>query len=105
MDRFLAVHLHLRYQELVTHKRVVAMVITIWVTSALLPAIFATPWLSRYISFMFVACDGTLCRCYGTAELQDIIGRKTTYELRYHGRWILPKNAKNIFFAFRIEKT
>ena len=25
--------------------------------------------------------------------------------LRYHGRWILPKNAKNIFFAFRIEKT
>ena len=22
-----------------------------------------------------------------------------------HGRWILPKNAKNIFFAFRIEKT
>ena len=25
--------------------------------------------------------------------------------LRYHGRWILPKNAKIIFFAFRIEKT
>ena len=26
-DRFLAIHLHLRYQELVTHKRVVAVVI------------------------------------------------------------------------------
>ena len=30
IDRFLAIHLHLRYQELVTHKRVVALVITIW---------------------------------------------------------------------------
>ena len=32
-DRFLAIHLHLRYQELVTHKRVVAVVISIWVLS------------------------------------------------------------------------
>ena len=30
VDRCLAVHLHLRYQELVTHKRVVAVVISIW---------------------------------------------------------------------------
>jgi len=35
-DRFLAIHLHLRYQELVTHKRVVAVVISIWLFSALL---------------------------------------------------------------------
>ena len=34
MDRFLAIHLHLRYQELVTHKRVAAVVILIWVFSA-----------------------------------------------------------------------
>ena len=33
VDRFLAIHLHLRYQELVTHKRVVAVVISIWVSS------------------------------------------------------------------------
>ena len=32
-DRFLAIHLHLRYQELVTHNRVVATVIAIWVFS------------------------------------------------------------------------
>ncbi|XP_078348527.1 adenosine receptor A3-like [Oculina patagonica] len=32
-DRFLAIHLHLRYQELVTHKRVVAVVVSIWVLS------------------------------------------------------------------------
>ena len=35
-DRFLAIHLHLRYQELVTHKRVVAVVIFIWILSAIL---------------------------------------------------------------------
>ena len=35
-DRFLAIHLHLRYQELVTHKRVVAVVISMWVFSAVL---------------------------------------------------------------------
>ena len=33
VDRFLAIHLHLRYQELVTYKRVVAVVISIWVLS------------------------------------------------------------------------
>ena len=31
VDRFLAIHLHLRYQELVTHRRVVAVVISVWV--------------------------------------------------------------------------
>ena len=34
VDRFLAVHLHLRYQELVSYKRVVAVVISIWLVSA-----------------------------------------------------------------------
>ena len=34
VDRFLAIHLHLRYQEFVTHKRVVAVVISIMVLSS-----------------------------------------------------------------------
>ena len=37
VDRFLAIHLHLRYQELVTHRGVVAVVISIWLLSAFLP--------------------------------------------------------------------
>ena len=37
VDRFLAIHLHLRYQELVTHKRVVAVVIPNWALSVFLP--------------------------------------------------------------------
>ena len=48
VDRFLAIHLHLRYQELVTHKRVVAVVIVIWVLSVLLSLI--TLWVTIYIS-------------------------------------------------------
>ena len=35
VDRFLAIHLHLRYQQLVTHKRVVAVVISVWTLSVL----------------------------------------------------------------------
>ncbi|XP_027041017.1 adenosine receptor A3-like [Pocillopora damicornis] len=34
VDRFLAIHLHLRYKELVTHRRVVAVVVSIWLFSA-----------------------------------------------------------------------
>ena len=36
VDRFLAVRLHLRYQELVTHKRVIAAVILKWLFSAVI---------------------------------------------------------------------
>ncbi|XP_078346892.1 adenosine receptor A2b-like [Oculina patagonica] len=36
VDRFLAIHLHLRYKQLVTHNRVVAVVISIWVLSVFL---------------------------------------------------------------------
>ena len=35
VERFLAIHLHLRYQELVTHKRVIVVVISIWILSVL----------------------------------------------------------------------
>ena len=35
-DRFLALHLHLRYQELLTHKRVITVVISIWIIRAIL---------------------------------------------------------------------
>ena len=38
-DRFLAIYLHLRYQELVTYQRVAAVVVSIWVISALISLI------------------------------------------------------------------
>ena len=39
VDRFLAVHFYLRYQELVTHKRVIGVVISMWLLSAILSLI------------------------------------------------------------------
>jgi len=58
-DRFLAVLLHLRYQELVTHKRVVAVVISIWVFSACISLFY---WLaSPDISYVALALIGVVC--------------------------------------------
>ncbi|XP_078348526.1 melanocortin receptor 5-like [Oculina patagonica] len=59
VDRFLAIHLHLRYQELVTHKRVVAVVISIWVFSLFLPLIFW--WSSKEITNVVIIIISGLC--------------------------------------------
>ena len=58
-DRFLAVHLHLRYQELVTHKRVVTVVTALWLFSLFLSLVRQwTPMNIIYVIFaiIFVAC-------------------------------------------------
>ena len=60
-DRFLAIHLHLRYQELVIHKRVVAVVIFIWILSAILTILIRrTP---NVEAFIVIAVDSV---CYLT---------------------------------------
>ena len=54
-DTFLAIRLHLRYQELVTNKRVAAAVISIWVISALIS--LSRLFLSKniiYVSFFII---------------------------------------------------
>ena len=54
-ERFLAIHLHLRYQELVTSKRVAAVVVSIWVISALISLIrFFIPKNIMYVSFLVI---------------------------------------------------
>ena len=54
-DRFLAIHLHLRYQELVTYQRVAAVVASIWVTSALISLIrLFIPKNIMYASFVII---------------------------------------------------
>ena len=58
VDRFLAIHLHLRYQELVTHKRVVAVVISIWVLSVFLSLM--TLWVSFDIRNLISAILGVV---------------------------------------------
>ena len=54
-DRFLAIHLHLRYQELVTYKRLATVVVSIWVISALISLIrFCLPKNIMYVSFAVI---------------------------------------------------
>jgi uncharacterized membrane protein (DUF485 family) len=56
IDRFLAIHLHLRYHELVTHKRVVTVVISIWLLSAFLDsmALWVPPDIRTLLVFMSI---------------------------------------------------
>ena len=59
-ERFLAIHLHLRYQELVTCKRLATVVVSIWVISALLSLIrLFLPTEIMYVSFVIIesACN------------------------------------------------
>ena len=58
-DRFLAIHLHLRYQELVTYKRVVTVVTATWLFSVFLSLVrLWTPMNIIYVIFSIinVAC-------------------------------------------------
>ena len=63
-DRFLALHLHLRYQELVTHKRVVAVVISIWIISAIL--MLMSIWIPIVVGIILVPVENV---CYLTTAL------------------------------------
>ena len=58
-DRFLAIHLHLRYQELVTYKRVVSVAISIWILSAFLSLVLM--WAPNNISFLIAAVVEVVC--------------------------------------------
>ena len=60
-DRFLAIHLHLRYQELVTHKRVVAVVISFWVFSSILTLIMFLRWIPQNVSAIIVTTIEGVC--------------------------------------------
>ena len=57
VDRFLAIHLHLRYQELVTHKRVVAVVISSWVICTISYRL----WIPKNIIFTIFAAIMVAC--------------------------------------------
>lgn len=59
VDRFLAIHLHLRYQELVTHKRIVVAVIAIWLLSALLSSM--PFWSPVGINYAIFTTTGVTC--------------------------------------------
>ena len=102
VDRFLAIHLHLRYQELVTQKRVVAGVISIWVISILF--LLLRLWTPENIIFVMFGIIDTACyiataflnyKIYGTVrqhqtQIQNLqvqqLGQDTTAGIANNGR-------------------
>ena len=58
-ERFIAIHYYLTYQELVTHKRVVAFVVSTWVLSGLFS--LTRLWIPRSIMYVLFAFTQLAC--------------------------------------------
>ena len=60
VDRFLAVHLHLRYRKRVTHKRLIVAVISTWLLSAIISS--SVFWDPQFMISQFIGCVSvTVC--------------------------------------------
>ena len=83
VDRFLAVHLHLRYRELVTYKRVLSLAILTWVFSALLSSIcrWITEDLSEFMNITIIVWS--LCLIFLT-----VISCRLYFAVRVHTKQI-----------------
>lgn len=81
VDRFLAIHLHLRYQELVTHKRIVALVTSIVICSLILT--FLVKWSPRKVTSTITVAIEFLC--YITTVLLYV---RIYLALRHHNNQI-----------------
>ena len=80
-DRYLAVHFYLQYQELVTQKRVVAVVISNWILSATLVLLYV--WIPlNFVAIIFVPLESV---CYLTTALCYF---KIYLAVRHHGNQI-----------------
>ena len=88
-DSYLAIYLHLRYQELVTYKRVTIAVTSIWVFSALTP-LFSF-WIPTNIMFVYYAIKNLCCIITATS-----LSVKLKQTLRRHIIQIqIPQEAQN----------
>ena len=76
-DRFLAIHLHLRYQELVTHKRIVTLVTSIVIFNLILT--FLVKWSAENVTSTITIAIEFLC--YTTTVFVYI---KIYLALRHH---------------------
>ena len=82
VDRFLAIHLHLRYQALVTHKRVVSLVISIWTLSVIFPLVIRYLYSKKPVQVVVVGIFGF---CF---IITGIIYSKMYFTARHHANQI-----------------
>ena len=76
IDRFLALYLHLRYKELVTRKRIVSVVILIWILSAVLSLVYRLRLIETADGF-FIAME-VLCHVVNAAiycKIYEVVRR------------------------------
>ena len=114
VDRFLAVHLHLRYRELVTHRRVVVAMISIWVYSAF--ASLITLWgpnSALYListinaAFGFIITLVVYIRIYLTVrrhknEIQSMQIRNEAQSEEIKNLTVLIKSTVGIFYVYLV---
>ena len=60
-DRFLAIHFHLRYKELVTHRRVAALITSIWIFSSFLSFLSLSWIIPQKAKSIFFSTTGIFC--------------------------------------------
>ena len=114
VDRFFAVHLHLRYQKLVTHRRVVVAMISIWVYSAFVSLI--TLWgpnNALYLigtinaAFGFIITLVVYIRIYLTVrrhknEIQSVQIRNEAQSEEIKNLTVLIKSTVGIFYVYLV---
>ena len=112
VDRFLAIHLHHRYQELVTHKRVVTVVISMWLFSVFFPSMISwtayhiyslAAFLLGVVSLVFTAIVNI--KIYLTVQLHknqiqalQVQQEAQTGEMAHLARFI--KSAVSVFYVY-----
>ena len=89
VDRFLALHFHLRYQELVTHKRVVAVILTVWLYSAFLSSMAL--WLPPNIRSLFTSIGTVVGLLFTT-----LVYTRIYLVVRRHKRQIQVQQVQNV---------
>ena len=89
VDRFLALHFHLRYQELVTHKRVVAVILTVWLYSAFLSS--TALWLPPNIRSLFTSIGTVVGLLFTT-----LVHTRIYLVVRRHKRQIQVQQVQNV---------
>ena len=86
-DRFLAIQFHLRYQELVTQKRVVAAVISIWMTSLIFSLVAL--WVPSDVKFIILYAGGAV-----GFLLTTVVYIKVYFVVRRHKNQIQANNVQ-----------
>ena len=111
VDRFLAIYLHLRYQELVTHKRVVAVVILICTLSVLftLLSFYLKPFdevMVVIFGFCFIITGITFSRIYFTARHHEnqiqVLQRQVAQNSQIESAARKRKSAISMFYVYLV---